>query len=562
MDTRLFGMIEEDDCPKFNMDVVNGLACKDIYSSQSYIERIIRCAEQQYPPGLEFVGSVRCSPYEEYNEITRVRGGPNSSKRVFDLAQSYVYLVKFKFRWEGNDLHPKFLYLPYVRQGGLIKIMGKTFSMSPVLADRVFSVGLDDIFIPMPRGKVTFNRELHFYRQGAYDPNDPRDEFTGTRVSKYVTWSPLHNKGAKKNKNSRSSMIQLGRVYSTLMHYLLCKFGFDETFKRYGHADVQVVTQEEATLENYPEDQWTVFRSAKIKPGGVRMREQAYEQVASKLALVVPKYQVTPLLEFMVAGFFYVVDHFPDQMEVEYVHTTWQWRVLMGYILFGDEHSQGKLEEDVESHLKSLDGYVDFEVRDNLRTANIECQHIYDLFAFIIENMPRMLIEESGKVSSMYDKQLMILRYVLSDVNNMIFEFLFKITSNNKKQMTKQELENIMNEYFKPKTILRLSGGKGHGEISSVASPSDNKFFKITSNLVQQSDTAGKGKGRETKPIDPTMYLDASIAEVGGYCVLPKSSPIGKSRINPWVKLGDFNRVERNPEFKDLLDSVQAMIER
>lgn len=558
MDTRLFKRYEERG-PKFNQVITRGLACKDIPDAKAYIDRIIRCAEQQYPEGLVYEGSRRCNPVEEYNQVTAISKG---SKRVFDLAPSSVYLVRYDFSYKGEPLYPQYLYLPYVEEGGTIDIMGKKFMISPVLADKVFSVGTDNVFIPMPRGKVTFYEENSYYRQGAFDPNDPLDGHTGVRRVKAVVWSELHNRGGGKNKNSRSNTIHLGRVRSTLMHYLLCKFGFDETFRMYGHADVKVMPQEEATLANYPADDWVVCRSAKIKPSGVRMRADAYNQVASSLALVIRKNQFTPLVESMVTGFFYVVDHFPDLMKPEYVHIDIQWQILMGFILFGDEPSEGKLMEDVQTHLKSLDGYVDFEVQKTLREEDIECRHIYDLFVYIIDNMSNMLHESSNKISSMYDKQLMVLRYVLSDINNAMFEFLFKITNNNKKQMTKEELNKILADYFKTKLILRISSGKGHGEISSVASPSDNMFFKLTSVIIQQSDTAGKGKGRETKPIDPSMYLDASIAEVGGYCVLPKSSPIGKDRINPFVHLGELNRIERNPKFIELLDSVQREIER
>lgn len=545
MDTRLFDMIDKD-VPQFNRQLVRGLACEHLKRAKQHIDRIIRCAEEQYPEGLEFVESTRCTPMEEYNEITKARGNAN---RVYDLAKSDVYLVKYQFKYKGENLRPRYLYLPHVRQGGIINIMGKQFAISPVLADKVFSIGVDDIFIPMPRGKVTFNcRELHHF---------VADD---TRVGRYVVWSPLHNRGAKKGRSSRSSTIQVGGVYSTLMHYLLCKYGLDETFQRYGKAKVQVMWEHEADETRFPRDEWVVCKSAKIKPKGLRVRD--YPQIASKLALVVRRSEYTPAVVSMVAGLFYVVDHFPEELEPEYVSLTWTWRVLMGYILFGDESSQGKLVEDVDSHLKSLDGYVDFEVRQNLKDEGIDCQNIYDLFGYIIDKMPEMLNSGASKVSSMYDKQLMVNRYVLSDINNAIFEFLFKIVSNNKKQMSKEEIDDILGSYFNPKLILRISSGKGHGEVSSVSNPSDNLFFKITSVLVQQSDTAGKGKGRETKPIDQSMYLDASYAECGGICVLPKSSPIGKDRANPFLKMDADCTVVRDPQFITLLNSLQSKIAR
>jgi hypothetical protein len=550
MDNRLFSMMQGSSSV-FNQAVIDGIAYRDIKSAKQYIEKIIRCAEQQYPPGLVFIGSHRVDPYEEYRVVTHnTKSNNKSNSRTFDLAHSDVYLVKYEFTYFGEKLDPQYLYLPYVRKGGLIYISGKQFAISPVLADRLFSVGMDDIFIPMPRGKVTFNYQNYSFI------------CDGQRVSKNVAWSSLHNRDAKKNKMAKSTMIHLARTNSTLMHYLLCKFGFEETFKMYGKADVQCIHEDQATPENYPPADWVLCRSTKSKPDAVRIRREAYAVIASPLVLVIPRSQFSELLEYMVAGFYYAVDHFPDAMDEEYVKWSFQWRVMMGWILFGDEPGSGKLEEDVTTHLKSLDGYVDLDVTENLKSEGIDCKHIYDLFGYIIENMPDMLRKASGNVGSMYGKQLMVLRYVLKDINNSIFEFLFKLTSNNKKVLTKQEINTLLGNHFRIRQILKLNSGKGHGEVSSVSSPNDNMFFKITSNLVQQQDTAGKGKGRETKPVDETMYLNASFAEAGGYIVLPKSAPIGNTRLSPNVRLGPFNLIERNPEYIDKIDDVQNKIRR
>lgn len=555
MDTQLFDRIYRD-TPKINERILNGLAVEHLQPRRvmDHIEKIIRCAQEQYPEGLEYVGCERCTPIEEYNVITRSKNGKRgSNKRTFDLAESDVYLVRFKFRYNNQDLYPQYLYLPFVRPGGLMYISGKLWSISPVLADKLFSIDDVSVFIPMPRGKVTFYQTAHSFN------------VDGSRVSSKVVYSPLHNKSAKKGKSASSTTIVLGRVHTTMMHYLLCKYGFEGTFKRYTNATIKVMDESEATVDRFPAEDWVICKSSKVKPIGVRNRQ--YQSIASRIALVLPRVQFTELVRQMIAGFYYVVDHFPDAMSAEYITSgsdpSWQWRVLMGYILWGDEPTKGKLVEDVEAHLKSLDGYVDFEVRRMMRDQGVYCNDIYDLFVYIIENMNEMLLSNSNQVSSMYGKQLMVLRYVLSDINNEMFQFLFKITSNNKKAVTKESLESIMSDYFKPKLIFRITSGTSHGEVSSVACPGDNKFFKVTSVLVQQSETAGKGKSHDTKPVDASLYLDASQAEVGSYCVLPKSNPFGRNRINPYLMddpvTGD---IIRNPKFVELLDGVQRRIKR
>lgn len=553
MDTRLFDRIYQE-VPKINERLLNGLAVEHLKPERvmDHIVKIISCAQEQYPEGLVLEDCVRCSPIEEYNVITRGRGSKRgSNKRTFDLAKSDVYMVKFLFRYKGEPLYPQYLYLPAVRDGGLMYVSGKLWSISPVLADKLFSIDDASVFIPMPRGKVTFYQTPHSFVAD------------GQRVSDKVVYSALHN-SARRGKGATSTSIHLGRVHTTMMHYLLCKYGFDGTFKRYADTKVLVMHKSEATADKYPPEDWIVCTSSMIKPIGVRIRN--YLPIASNIALVIPRVKFTPLVKSMVAGFYYVVDHFPDSMEVDYVtgaNDTWQWKVLMGYVLWGDEPTKGKLVEDVEAHLKSLDGYVDFEVRRTMREQGLRCNDIYDLFVYIIENMGEMLMSNSNNVSSMYGKQLMILRYVLSDINNEMFQFLFKITSNSKKAVTKESIEGILSDYFKPKLIFRITSGKGHGEVSSVSCPGDNKFFKITSVLVQQSETAGKGKNRDTKPVDRSLYLDASQAEVGSYCVLPKSNPFGRNRINPFLQddpnTGD---IIRNPAFVEMLDDVNRRIKR
>lgn len=546
MDADLFAFMHRKRAPKFNEDVVKGLATIDVKYAKEYVDTIINCGVSQYPEGFQYLGSERCSPLEEYNVITKSRNGPN---RVFDLARSDVFLVKYLFRAQGKDLPPVYMYLPFVRQAGMLYITGKQFAVSPVMGDIAFSISENDVFIRMPRAPVTFNRSMsHFV-------------IDGVRTSKYVIWSPLHNKGGKKSKN-RSNTIYLGRVQSTLAHYLFCKHGFYETFERYTNAQPIVMREKDLDREIYPEEDYVVCTSAKNKPPGLRGRRE-YAQIATDLCVVVKREHFTPLVSSLINGFFYVIDHFPDDiLDPADIGDKDTWMVFMGFIQWGDEPSRGKLVEDVKAHLKSLDGYVDHEVKKTLMEVEVYCEDLYDLMIHIMLNMHDMLEQNATHVASLYNKRLEVLRYLLRNINNAMFEFLFKITSNTKKVLGYKDYEDILRTYFKPRLIHGITTGSEHPEVSSVSNPSDNLFFKITSVIVQQSDMHGRGKSQETKPVGPTMFLDASYAEVTGFCSLPKSNPIGNSRLNPCVKLGPQHTVLRKPEFKDLLDGVQRLIQR
>lgn len=549
LDTLLFDTIEEEG-PQVNPRILEGLAVEHLRPERvrRYIERIIRCAQESFPIGLEFVGSARCTPIEEYNVVTRNKTFRGTKKRIFDLSRSDVYLQKFMFRYEGRAYEPFYLYLPFVHKGGLMRIRGKLWGVSPVLADKLFSVSPDDIYIPMPRGKVTFERVTTSIK------------VDGTRVPTKVVHSRLHNKKLLKGKKPRSDLVTLSGVKTPMAAYLAARYGVTEMFKSLlGCSEVIIADQHDTG--KYPPDRYIVAESSGIKPQTCRVRGGGW--FAPKVVFIFKREEFTPLVRDVVAGLFYILEHFPDHTDITSIDTAWLWRLFIGYMLWGETPGSGKLVEDINNHLNSLDGYVDFEVRRTMENNGLNCKTIYELFVYVIENMERMIMESSGSVSSMYGKQFMVLKYVLADINNSIFGMLFSLTSSGKKPLTRDTIEEILRKHFRYDLIFDLTKGKSHGEMSSVSSPTDNMYFKITAVMIPQSETAGRGKNADSRPADASTMLNASQAEVAGFCVLPKSSPFGRNRINPFLlddpETGD---IIRRPEFVELIDRTNNEIKR
>ena len=547
MDDKLFEFSHRKRAPVFNLDVVKGIACKDVPSARKYVDNIIRCGESQYPDEFVFIRSERCNPLEEYNVITRARAGNN---RIYDIARSDVYLVKYLFSYKGKELAPMYMYLPFVRQAGMLYISGKQFAIAPVMGDIAFEIEENSIFIRIPRAPISFNREAHTV------------VIDGIRVKPFVVYSLLHNKGGKKSRN-RSDLIRLGHVHSSLPHYLFCKHGMYGAFEKNCGTRPIVLKEEDYSEEQYPSEHWVKISSLRKAPDGINPRRQ-YEHIATKLIMLVDRGAWTDLTKSFATGFFYVIDHFPEFVtEPAELDDTWWWKVWMAFILWGEGNNYGRLVDDVETHLNSLDGYVDQETVKTLAQVNVHCKDLYDLMAYIMREMNTMLENNRGKEACLYNKRLEVLRYLLRNINNNMFEFLFKITGNSKKVLQPKEYEDILRKYFNPWLIHGISSAAEHPEVSSVSNPSDNMFFKVTSVIVQQTDTHGRGKSQDAKPIGPTMYLDSSFAEVTGFGVLPKSMPIGNNRFNPCVKLDPETRTTvASPEHEPVLGGVQRLIQR
>ena len=531
----------------FNTDVVKGIARKDVPNAQRYVDNIIRCGESQYPEGFVYKGSVRCNPLEEYNVITRARAG---NARIYDIARSDVYLVKYVFSLNGKEFPPQYMYLPFLGQAAMFHISGKNFAVAPVMGDRAFEIDENSVFIRIPRAPISFNRTTHTVI------------IDDVRVNADVVYSQLHNNGGKRSRN-RSDLIRLGHVQSSLPHYLFCKYGLHGAFEKYTGTRPIIMQEADYDPAQYPPEHWVVVKSHGKEPDGLNPRRKSgYANMATTLIMLVDRGAWSDLTKSFAAGFFYVIDHFPDMVtDPGDLSETWYWCVFMAIIQWGEGNNHGRLVGDVETHLRSLDSYVDQETVKTLEGVNVNCKDLYDLMAYIMREMRTMLESNRGKEACLYDKRLEVLRYLLRDINNSMFEFLFKITGNSKK--AQPPYEDILRKYFNPWLIHGVSSAAEHPEVSSVSNPSDNMFFKVTSAIVQQTDTHGRGKSQDAKPIGPTMYLDRSFAEITGFGVLIKSTPIGNNRFNPCVKLDPITRVTvADPKHKPVLDGVQRLIQR
>lgn len=550
MDNKLFGMVDNQ-MPKFNPLIANGLAVEQMKDVEHYIDQIFRCASLGFPDGLKYEGYVRCTPTEEYNEITHKR----NNKRLCETARSDLYLVKYNFKLGNEQLYPRYLYLPFVNDAGIITLRGSRFMISPVLADRAISVETDNIFIPLNCAKLKFEKAVQHFRILGVDEGQETVD---------VVWSAVHNLMGKPRKDGTRPTID---ACSTLVHYLFCYYGVTETFARFANTRV-VVGGPEIDEHSYPKDKWTIFSSIQLKPKGVRDKFYA----SSNIRLAVPADQYTRLNKSLIGGFFYIVDHFPDRVLPEYIAPLGAsdedlraeknlWKTLLGHVIFASETSEGELINKINEHLGSLDEYIDEMIQDNLRRDGIIVDNIYTLFVHVIETLPARLMSAGDNVSSMYGKRLTVIHYILFDIIKAIMTVRFKLQSASKKKpLTVDDINKIMNRELGRDLITQIN--RKHGEVTSISSPGDNKIFKITSNVVMQTKSGSGGRRSKANLSDPSKALHASIAEVGSFSNLPHSDPTGRSRLSPYLRLEDDGMIARNPEFIELLDRVQALIQK
>jgi len=536
MDPVLAQMLDKD-VPKINPLIANGLACEHLKYVEEYVDAVMHSASKGFPKGLVYSGCHRCTPSEEFAFIGKKKG----TKRIIDVAKSNIYLMKYFFHYNGVALDARYLFLPYVDDGGFIHLGGSRFNITPILSDRVVSVGVSDIFVRLLRDRLTFKRSSHGFMIDA------------KREIVQVSHSEIYHRPTRLN-NLRPTV----KANCTLMHYLLCKYGFTDTFLKFGNC-TPIVGDGEINVISFPEDEWIICSSSQIKPKGCG--RGFYEP--SQVKVAIRKSEFTPMVKNMIGGFFYVVDHFPNRIQpsMEYLDSKRLWMILLGHIIFSGSVNEGKLYDDINDHIMSLDEYIDSLILHKLKDIGVPVTDIYQLFAVVIEHYNEWLLNAADSVASMYNKELNIVYYVMYEITSAIFKLYFKLKAASKRELTAKEIISAMNMTIKTGLIFSLT--RNHGEISTISSSGDNKAFKITSLLVAQGDSSRLNSRKERATLsDPAKRLHVSVAEVGNSHAITKSDPSGRSKINNCVHIGRDGVVMRNPKFVDLLDNIQAMIRR
>lgn len=534
-DLALFDEMQED-MPTFNMDIVNGLACKGLFNAKDLVDRRIRSASKSYPEKFEFIESHVCTVMEAYRVMSSSLTRGDQRVPTIDLAQSDVILVKYTFAYDGKPLYPRYLYLPVPRRGGLLRILGKEFSISPVATDPCFSVGTDNVFIRTNRAPITFRYEVGTVTVDR-DYTAERPEITGDQLATDMVYTWVHNRGGINNRTGKSDTISLGRVVTTLPHYLFAKYGMLETFKKFAKADVIITTVDEIKANPPDLKKYTLIESDGVKPTTLKMRG-SYSAIASPICLLIPRRQFTPLVRSFVTAFYYVVDHYPERTDIEELDGQWLWLLWLGYLLSGDQLGPNKLVENMETHLSNLDDYIDMEAQQMLfDEEGLMINDIYELFVHVLDHMEEMLQSGSKNIGSMYGKRLVTAPYVLRDIFEQIFLCLFEIINNRKRQHGVDDYNKILGKHFMPTKIFDLRKTSIKPFMSSVSTPGDNLIPKITSRLVMQSQTSGQKKPKNINVNDPLSHLHASAMETGNHTLLPKNGPLAKNTANMTMKL-------------------------
>lgn len=521
--------------PKLNHDVMEGLACKYIPQAPEYIDRVFKSASKSFPAGLVYVGYERCSPIEEFEELTK----PKNNKRSTDLAKTDLYLMRYKFTFEGVPVPDKYIYLPFVNDGGVLSLRGARYHISPVLSDKVISPGPDSVFIRLLRDKITFRRCYHTV------------VIDGVRETTHVVWSSIY----RKSKNGKT-VPTTTKALTCIPHYLFCKYGVDGTFKRFAGIK-PVIGGAEITVEKYPVSDWVITESNLVKPP--TCLDISYQP--SDVRVAIPRKDWNSLTKALTMGLFYAIDHFPRRLKAGHLNDVFIWRVLLGHIVFSGVYGENKLYQQISEHIASLDVCVDSIVVEQLAESNRHLNDFYDILAYVLKDFNELTISGGTNRLSMFGMSLDILYNTLYDITCGIFNATFKLSKlATKKQLIMRDVVEAFNKNIRVGAIFGLTSGEIVSE--AVSYSGDHKYPKITSRLAEQETLPGSKRGKKQRAvIGEDSRFEASMMEAGSVLFLSKANPTPKAKINMFINLDlATGTIIPNPKFDAIREELQMQL--
>lgn len=532
--------------PQLNPVTANGIVVEHMKEALNYVNSVIEAIAVAFPEGFTYDGCSYATPMEEYGEITR----PRDSKRTYDLARNDRYMVRFNFSYAGKT-YSKLISLPFVGEAGIITVRGTRYVVSPVLSDKIISVDQNGkIFLRLLRSKLNFDRMPRYYFAN------------GIRETIQVVKSSIYNHSIK-GKTSKPVI----KAETILVFYLLCKFGLADMFKTYTGVEPIVIDENQYEspddiYKDYPKNKWVVCRSMGVKPDTFKARMDYFP---TNVALAIPINQYkSNAVKSLIAGFFYVADHFPHYINTTNVDDVNVWRVALGQVLWSSDISHGRLLHDINEHINGLDQYIDNVMVRKFASIGMPVKDIWELFYIIIERYNDWLFNSINNVSSLYDKEITILNFFFFDITTMFVKFFFKIikASASTDGLTDSKIRNAINSTLFTDDIITKLVSK-HGELSVVDSASDNRIFKVTQVIVPQ-DKTNKGMKTNDKPSldDRRRFVDVSTAEVCTYTSMTKAEPTGWTRLNMHLEIAPNGSIIRHEDLRPMLDAIQAELRR
>lgn len=526
--------------PKFNKEIVEGLCFHRLKKAHEYISDFIKYSvEDKTSTHLKYIGYKILTPEEEIKFL--FAGGNKSAKKVYDIAESYIYMAEYKFRYADEDKDRSFLvYLPYVEKGNIIMLSGSKFLVMPLLSDQVISVGDKVLFINILTAKYNFDRVSYVIKVNK--------KFMSVNV---IITELYKNPGRKKEPTTKA--------YITVMHYLLANYGFDYVANSILGFIPRVVY--DVTEKDY-RDYYVFESNDKEIPHGYIHDKSKY--VRTRIKFLVSKDSITSndilaKVTYFIGNVFYIIDHF-SEMIIDQVrlNDTVLLKKLLGDIIHSGNHTYGYIMEKINNHFNDLNSSFNHIVKTKLmrfienkkfsykddKSSEFKINNLMELLMFIFDkyNELNLLSSRLNYINKTYEVETVILNDITSAITRLVLDINKEEHKNNKNPLPSKIVDNIFKKYLKTRLIFKIKDSRF--KVTSIDYCGDHLYPKNTAMVVEQeSDFININRKDVNTSERRSKKITAYMSYIGSILGLSKKNPTPVIRINPYLKLNSNGEI-------------------
>jgi len=496
------------DIVKFNRYMVEGFNYNRLKRAYEYVDEFIKYScNEKTNTHLQYLGCRKLMPKEEIKLLN------NKTKDYeYDFAISDMYLVEYMFKYAHYDEILRYqLYLPYMHIGNIMTISGTKFLVMPVLADKVISIGTNGIFVNISTAKHKFDRIFYsIIRNNVI-----------TRVP--VVCGSFYKNQSKKLENTTEAD-------TTMIHYLLCVYGYTELCKKYlGFVPKPFY----GPLQEETDD--VIIQSIGKPPPGYIGDKKSY--IPTSICFAVPKDKMNEDVSYLIGSLYYVIDHFSTVITIDDLDNTSMWIKLLGEIIHSGNHQLSYIMDKMIAHFKDIRSTLPPIVRDKLRSVGQTVTTTLDLIYVIFVNFNNWIMSNEVKTlynNKTYESESYILNPITSNILKAVLDISKEELRNNKEPLELKVVTKIMNSYFSKKVIYRLR--KDQLIMTSLEYSGDHIYPKNTAMVVEQEPDPIDPK-KETNIDSDKKKLHASMLTIGNILGLTKKTPTPVVRMNPYIDI-------------------------
>lgn len=458
-------------CPRVNKSILEGTV-KDIFLTipdflNEYIISNMQSIDSRI--NLRYLGYRRLTPEEE---LARNLSNDISISK-YDLARSDIYPIEFIFEFDGEEIR-KVMYLPFAEDGNLMYISNTRYSVTPILTDTVISPSEDKVFLRLLKDKITI-RSL------------PRQFFLNDEI---IIGQVIHGSTLRNYVNLLQDRI--GKAVVPISTYILGKYGFFETIRRFGKIDPSLV---KVTLDdNVDTNRYNVYKSIKVKPKG--LIQSSYVGHNMKIMLdksVKPDHFINNLIYGIIYLFDVLPQHCNDTVNLINSGNTekeiYYWQILLGRLIYKNALSLDAISKDIKEHYAVLDSYIDSFTANKLMDTNFNISNFFDLLALVLSQYNTWTINYKEYNNNLLNRYIDIIYYVMYDIIISFNRVLLNLNrrANMPKELTLKEVTKIFSTELKSKKIFSLvKSQQTNITMSSFDYTGDIKYPKSTALLSDQ----------------------------------------------------------------------------